>query len=159
MATPQPALSPTMPVTRVRGACRDDAVRLAALSRPFVRTGALRERPLALYADRSSEFLVAEGEGGLDGCVALRGFGSEGVLYNFCVAEGSQGSGLGSRLLRAVVVRARVQGFVRVFTATAGSGAVFRRHGFEMVGVGEAPAGWVAELDPRRGSRVLGRGV
>ncbi len=42
----------------VRPARPADARALAALSEPFVRLGALRERPLGLYALHAADFLV-----------------------------------------------------------------------------------------------------
>ncbi|MET8976829.1 GNAT family N-acetyltransferase [Streptomyces sp. NPDC004539] len=156
MATPHPA---PLSISLVRPARRQDAVRLAALSRPFALTGALRERPAELYATHAAEFLVVESLAGeLDGCVGLKGYGAEGapqdagVLYNFCVAEHRQGTGVGARLLRAALDQARLLSLTALFTATAGSGALFLRHGFTPAPLHtRTPPGW----QPRRGSRVL----
>lgn len=140
-----------------------DAAALADLARPFVRSGALRERPVALYAARAADFLVAEGHGGsLEGCVGLRVYpddvedqGPAGVLYNFCVAGHRQGRGVGAGLLRAVLARSRDQGVGALFTATTGDGALFLRHGFTPATARPAPLSWVKSLDPRRNARVL----
>ncbi|MFM9445616.1 GNAT family N-acetyltransferase [Streptomyces acidiscabies] len=153
MATPHPApLATASPVSLVRPARRDDAGQLAALSRPFVLSGALRERPADLYATHAAEFLVVESLGGeLDGCVGLKACGGAGVLYNFCVAERRQGTGVGGRLLEAALERARLLTLTALFTATAGSGALFLRHGFTPARRDTTPPGW----QPRQGSRVL----
>ncbi|WP_342748763.1 hypothetical protein [Streptomyces phaeoluteigriseus] len=97
-APPRPAprspavLAPTPPVRTARP---EDAAAPADLSRPFVRSGALRERPVSLHADHAADFLLTEApDGTLDGCVGLRvhpaapgeGRDSAGVVYNFCVA-------------------------------------------------------------------------
>lgn len=158
-----PCLSPVS----VRPARPGDAAALAALSAPFVRSGALRERPFGVYAAHAADFLVAEAsDGTLQGCLALRlhpaagqRHGSAGVLYNFCVAGHRQGSGLGARLLGAALARARTQSLGALFTATTGSGRLFLRHGFTPAPVSLAPAAWARALDPRRGARVLARGV
>ncbi|MER5967953.1 GNAT family N-acetyltransferase [Streptomyces sp. NPDC002057] len=163
-AMPRPGLR-SEPVAVVRPAGRSDAAAVHRLSAPFVRDGALRDRPAGRYARDAADFLVAEGERGeLAGCVALRRRvdahgGAAAVLYNFCVAEGSQGRGIGSALLRAVLAEAAAQGASRVFTATAGSGLLFLRHGFTVGGEEEAPPTWRASLDPARGSRVLVRAL
>jgi N-acetylglutamate synthase-like GNAT family acetyltransferase len=169
-ATPRiaPPLSrtPLAAISAVRPARPEDAAALAALSQPFVRSGALRRRPTSLYAAHAADFVVAEGpDGTLEGCLALRvhaadaeeSRGPAGVLYNFCVARHRQGSGLGGRLLRAAVARARAQSVGSLFTATVGSGSLFLRHGFSPAGVRLAPAAWTTSLDPRRNARILAR--
>nr|WP_240512428.1 GNAT family N-acetyltransferase [Streptomyces griseoruber] len=149
----------------VRAACREDAPALAALSRPFVRAGALRERPLSLYAAHAADFLVVEAlDGTLEGCLGLRthpdgDHGPAGVLYNFCVARHRQGRGTGARLLEAALARARALSLGALFTATTGGGGLFLRHGFTPTGPSPAPADWVRSLDPRRDARVLGRAL
>jgi len=154
------------PTPSVRAARQEDAAELAALSRPFVRSGALRERPASLYASHAADFLVTEApDGAVDGCVGLRvhsadpgrGRGSVGVVYNFCVAGRRQGSGVGAGLLRAVLARARAQSLDAVFTATTGGGGLFLRYGFAPTAVRLAPASWAESLDPRRDARILAR--
>ncbi|GGZ95398.1 hypothetical protein GCM10010371_64170 [Streptomyces subrutilus] len=158
-APPPRTAAPGAPLD-VRPARLRDAAGLHALSRAFVRSGALRARPADHYLDHVGEFLVAGGGGGagegLHGCLALRAEGpATAVLYNFCVAPGSQGRGVGSLLLSAAYARARRCGVRVMFTATTGSAALFLRHGFVPCAPADAPAGWAAALDPDRGSRVL----
>ncbi|WP_406388032.1 GNAT family N-acetyltransferase [Streptomyces sp. NBC_00887] len=167
-ATPRPApLSPALlaPTPSVRCAREGDAAALAGLSRPFMRSGALRERPASLYATHAADFLVMEAAGRVDGCVGLRVHpaepgecrGSAGVLYNFCVAAHSQGHGVGAALLRAVVAMARAQSLGALFTATTGDGALFLRYGFAPSTARLAPRPWADSLDPRRNARILAR--
>ncbi|MGW8743941.1 GNAT family N-acetyltransferase [Streptomyces sp. NPDC055794] len=169
-ATAQPgALCPPAPgAWSVRSARPDDATALAALSRPFVRSGALRERPRTRYVSDAPDFLVVEApDGTLEGCVGLSvhradpgaGRPAAGVLYNFCVAGHRQGCGLGARLLLAALARARSRSLQTLFTATTGGGRLFLRHGFAPVCPNQAPAVWVGALDPRREARVLARAV
>ncbi|MFF8960218.1 GNAT family N-acetyltransferase [Streptomyces sp. NPDC014894] len=161
-AVPRPAAPPRTSVRRARD---DDAEALHALSRHFFRCGALRERPLALYAADAADFLVAErAGGGLAGCLGLRVHprgpdGPRGVLYNFCVAPDSQGRGVGSALLRAALAEGSARSLRSVFTATGGGGELFLRHGFAPAAAGLAPEEWANALDPRRGSRVLARAL
>ncbi|MET4922669.1 GNAT family N-acetyltransferase [Streptomyces sp. PSRA5] len=168
-ATPRPApqshalLAPT---PSVRSARKEDAAALAELSRPFVRSGALRERPASLYAAHAADFLVTQAPGSpLDGCVGLRvhqgapgeGRGPVGVLYSFCVAGHRQGHGVGAGLLRAALATARAQSLGALFTATTGGGGLFLRYGFAPAPARLAPASWAASLDPRRDARILRR--
>ncbi|MFF4323693.1 GNAT family N-acetyltransferase [Streptomyces sp. NPDC001568] len=152
----------------VRSAHSGDAAALATLSRPFVRSGALRARPLSLYVADAADFLVADApDGTLRGCLALRvhpaaagtGRGASGVLYNFCVAPGSQGRGLGAGLLTAALARADSHALSALFTATTGGGELFRRHGFAPAHVAAAPPAWVDSLSPDRNARILTRSL
>ncbi|MFF7312047.1 GNAT family N-acetyltransferase [Streptomyces sp. NPDC008137] len=164
-ATPRPAALPHIPTALVRTARQDEAAALAALSRPFVRSGALRERPVSLYAARAADFLVLEApDGGLDGCVGLRLYpggdesgASAGVVYNFCVAGHRQGSGAGASLLRAVLARAHARSLTALFTATTGGAGLFLSYGFTHTSPSRAPRAWAESLDPRRNARVLVR--
>ncbi|MFJ2961365.1 GNAT family N-acetyltransferase [Streptomyces collinus] len=166
-AMPRPAALPRAldaPTPALRTARPDEAAALAALSRPFVRSGALRERPVSLYAAHAADFLVLEApDGTLDGCVGLRAYPTDaredgelaGVVYNFCVAAHRQGSGAGAGLLRAVLVTARARSLGALFTATTGSAGLFLRHGFTPTTAHRAPRTWAQSLDPRRDARVL----
>ncbi|MFJ4282494.1 GNAT family N-acetyltransferase [Streptomyces massasporeus] len=168
-ATPRPAVLPhafAAPIPTMRTARPDEAAALAALSRPFVRSGALRERPVSLYAAHAADFLVLQApDGTLDGCVGLcvhppgPGEGGEraGVVYNFCVAAHRQGSGAGAGLLRAVLATAHARSLDALFTATTGGAGLFLRHGFTPTTTHRAPRLWAESLDPRRGARVLVR--
>lgn len=160
-ALPRPEL-PSVPAA-VRTAGSEDVGAVHRLSRPFVREGALRDRTVAELARRATDFLVVEsGRAGPVGCVGLRTrTDARGraavVLYNFCVAPGHQGRGIGSALLGAALGEAGARGAARVFTATTGSGLLFLRYGFAFGGEEDAPPAWRASLDPARGSRVLVR--
>ncbi|WP_443063969.1 GNAT family N-acetyltransferase [Streptomyces sp. NBC_00376] len=169
-ATPRPAPplppAPFAPTHSVRPAHPQDAAALAGLSRPFVRSGSLRERPASLYAARAADFLVAQAPGSpLEGCVGLRvyppgpgeGRGSVGVVYNFCVAAHRQGCGVGAGLLRALLATARARSLDALFTATTGGGDLFLRHGFATTTARPAPSSWVESLDPRRDARILAK--
>ncbi|MFB7941508.1 GNAT family N-acetyltransferase [Streptomyces sp. NPDC056049] len=162
-ALSRPEQHPPLPLAEVRAAGSGDAGAVHRLSRPFVREGALRDRTLDELALRAADFLVVEaGAEGLVGCVGLRPCADARgrvavVLYNFCVAPGHQGRGIGSALLDAVLREAGARGAARVFAATVGSGLLFLRHGFAAGREEEAPPAWRAALDPARGSRILTR--
>ncbi|MEV7195558.1 amino acid acetyltransferase [Streptomyces sp. NPDC093510] len=160
----------------VRAAREEDAAALVALSRPFVRSGALRERSPSLYAAHATDFLVMDVPGSpLEGCVGLRvhpaadpaeeregcdeGPREAGVLYNFCVAGHRQGRGVGAGLLRAVLAVAHAKSLGALFTATTGGGDLFLRYGFEPADARLAPPSWARSLDPRRNARILTRSL
>ncbi|WSY86703.1 GNAT family N-acetyltransferase [Streptomyces sp. NBC_00876] len=152
----------------MRIAHAQDAAELADLSRPFVRSGALRERSVPLFARHAPDFLVAVAPGGrLEGCAGLRvypdgpakGGGPAGVLYNFCVAGHRQGRGVGALLLRTALTTARARALGTLFTATTGDGRLFGRYGFAPAAACQAPGSWAQSLDPRRDARILARAV
>lgn len=162
----QAPLPPALPVAThsVRPARAEDAAELAVLSRPFVRSGALRERPAPLYAVHAADFLVAQAPGcPVEGAVGLRVYpagpgeerGAVGVLYNFCVAGHRQGYGVGAGLLRAALATARARSLGALFTATTGGGDLFVQYGFAPTTARSAPTSWVESLDPRRNARIL----
>ncbi|WP_371934921.1 GNAT family N-acetyltransferase [Streptomyces sp. KL118A] len=156
----------------VRSAREEDAAALVALSQPFVRSGALRERPASLYSAHAADFLVADADvsvpgGPLEGCVGLRvhpadpatGRGAAGVLYNFCVAGHKQGRGVGAGLMRAALAVARAKSLGALFTATTGGGDLFLRYGFAPTAARVAPPAWANSLDPRRNALILARSL
>ena len=160
---PHPTCAPSAPVLPVRSARSRDAAALAALSEPFVRSGALRARPFQVYTWHARDFLVAEApDGTLDGCLALRHHTepahdgrATGILYNFCVAQHRQGGGLGAQLLSAALAEGRSRALDVLFTATTGSGRLFLHHGFVHVSPRLAPKTWARSLDPRRNAKVF----
>ncbi|MFF2040294.1 GNAT family N-acetyltransferase [Kitasatospora sp. NPDC058170] len=172
------ALRPAAALRAVR-ATGADAQALYALSAPFMRSGALRERTPDAYRHPGDTFLAVragagpehpDGTGGarpgrLDACVALRALAPEadrpatGLLHNFCVRTDRQGEGLGSLLITAVVAEARRRGLRALVTATTGGGALFLRHGFQEIPASAAPREWAAGLDPARRSQVFTRPI
>ncbi|WP_406209758.1 GNAT family N-acetyltransferase [Kitasatospora sp. NBC_01560] len=166
------ALRPAAALRAVRAA-EADAPALYALSAPFMRSGALRERTPDAYRHPGDTFLAVRavragdtaGPGRLDACVALRALAPEagrpstGLLHNLCVRTGRQGAGLGSLLVTAVLAEARRRGLRALVTATTGGGELFLRHGFREIPPTAAPREWAAGLDPARRSRVFTRDV
>ncbi|WP_327674058.1 GNAT family N-acetyltransferase [Kitasatospora sp. NBC_00458] len=165
------ALRPSAVLRAVRAAGAD-APALYALSAPFMRSGALRERAPEAYRRPGDTFLMVRAEddgpgagahGRLDACVALRALAPEagrpstGLLHNLCVRTGRQGAGLGSLLVTAVLAEARRRGLRALVTATTGGGELFLRHGFTEIPASAAPREWAAGLDPARNSRVFTR--
>ncbi|MER8105507.1 GNAT family N-acetyltransferase [Kitasatospora sp. NPDC094016] len=154
-------------VLRAVRAERSDAAALYALSVPFMRSGALRERAPDAYRHPADTFLVVHGQGPdgdrLDACVALRALAPEagrpatGLLHNLCVRADRQGAGQGSLLVTAVVAEARRRGLRALVTATTGGGALFLRRGFREIPASAAPRDWAAGLDPARHSQVFTR--
>jgi len=149
-------------VTRIRAARRADADGLHRLSRTFVASRALRHRTPTEFEEQVGDFLAAEHGRRLVGCVGvgrLPGTGGAAVLYNLCGDAGFHGMGLGGRLVAASVRRAARIGAPLLYTATTRTDGWFERQCFRPVEPAAAPASWVADLDPSRGSLLYVRRV
>ena len=125
---------------RIRRARPSDVGAIHALISAQVSPGGLLPRTLAQLYRAVPDFLVAEAQGRVAGCVALESYGgSLAEIRSLVVAEKARGSGLGGKLLRSAVKRARSRGFEKVLAVTR-EGEFFERHGFARV-----PRGMPAE--------------
>ena len=116
---------------QIRAAAPADAQAIVRLMTPYVKEGLLLPRPAEDI--RSRDFLVAESEGQVRGCVALRDFG-DGLheVRSLAVHPESVGSGVGSRLVSMAVRLAAERGCRRLFTLTRRP-RLFQRQGFRRV--------------------------
>jgi pyrroline-5-carboxylate reductase len=123
----------------VRPATTEDARAIASLLAVYVRLKLVRDRPLSEIRRLVGTFLVAEMDGKVAGCVALRVYSPTlAEVASLAVAEGYQGAGIGNRLIQAAVLRAHARGVRRVFAFTMRD-HLFRRLGFQIVPVTEFP--------------------
>lgn len=90
-------------------------------------------RSLESVYDALREFLVAEEDGQVVGCVALDIFWQDlAEIKSLAVAPEATGKGVGSRLVRGAIGDARTLGLGRLFVLTYETG-FFDRHGFEII--------------------------
>ncbi len=81
--------------------------------------GKMLHRPLADLYTNVREFLVAERDGELIGCAALRIFtGTLGEIRSITVADSVQGQGIGKDLVCALTKEAADLGLAQVFALT-----------------------------------------
>lgn len=145
----------TSTLPRIRPATPEDCDELFQLSQEFVTSGALRYRPRSQFEAWVEDFLTAEHDGRVVGCLGVRCLADapgQAVLYNFCVSPDYHGRGLGSRMVTAAADRAIGSGVRLLYTATTRRDNWFLRQSFRWVAPADAPAGWVASLDPARNS-------
>jgi amino-acid N-acetyltransferase len=105
-----------------------------ALVQPLAQEQILLGKELVAYYEAIQEFLVAEDEGGtILGCGALHVLWEDlGEVRTLAVHPDQRGTGLGHRLLEALLDHARGLGLSRVFCLTF-EVSFFTRHGFSVM--------------------------
>jgi len=127
--------SPQLAYT-IRPARAEDAPAIYALLATFSTEGKLLPRPVADIQARIANFLVADLDGAVAACGALRDFGGNlNEIRSLAVRRDLAGQGVGSTLVRALLAKAveRTGGAPgRVFALTYRVD-FFRRLGFQVV--------------------------
>ena len=135
----------------VRRATPQDAVSIGELIDRFVPNGTLLPRTEEFIASRAHEYIVAESDGEVVGCVHLDEYSpSLGELRSLAVAPGWQGKGVGRALVDACERFARRRRYLTLF-AVSNDDVFFARHGF-------APR-HIPELDRERSEVSRFKGV
>lgn len=119
----------------IRPALPSDVRTVRALVEPYAQRRILLAKELVGYFEAVQEFLVAEVEetGEVVGCGALHVMWDDlAEVRTLAVAPDHLGTGVGHRLLTALVDRARTFGLGRVFCLTFEVG-FFERQGFEEI--------------------------
>lgn len=117
----------------VRPARAKDVREIRRVVEPYVESRAVVRKPAVSYYEAISEFLVAEIDGEAVGCGALHVMWEDvAEVRTLAVSAEAKGHGIGSRLLEALLDRARGLGVDRVFCLTFET-AFFARHGFEEI--------------------------
>ncbi len=116
----------------LRPALPADVRAIDGLVEPMAHAGILLGKDLVSYYEAVQEFIVAvEEDGTVVGCGALHVMWEDlAEVRTLAVHESLRGTGLGHRLLDALLDRARALGLERVFCLTF-EVEFFRRHGFE----------------------------
>ena len=121
---------------RIRPARLEDAPAIYALLATFSTEGKLLPRPVADIQARIANFLVAELGGAVAACGALRDFGGNlNEIRSLAVRRDLAGQGIGSRLVRALLEKARERvggGHGQVFALTYRV-EFFKRLGFRVI--------------------------
>jgi len=94
---------------------------------------ALCRLPLQGVEDHWNRFLVARHDGNLVGCVGIEIYGTACVLRSLAVAPPFRGSGLGRRLMAAIIGSARDSGLTDAYGLTATAERMMTRLGFRAI--------------------------
>jgi amino-acid N-acetyltransferase len=126
-------------LNRIEKARISDVVQMHELINYFADKGEMLARPLSeIYENIRDYFVVRQGERVI-ACAALRVMWSDlAEIKSVAVAEGSQGEGLGDRLVTACLDEAKKLGMPTVFCLTY-KPAFFERHGFSRLDKMELP--------------------
>ena len=135
----------------VRAATDADIGGIVELITPLEQSGALVARPRDRIEREIGNFVVAELDGALTGCCALYPL-AEGSAELACLVGGE---GVGERLLKAIVERARASGVRRLFALTTGASDWFAERGFTEADVPALPGSRKALYNFQRGSKVF----
>ena len=120
-----------MPTTDViRPARATDAAAISALIGLHVPSGTLLPRPPEFIAERALDFLVAEVDGRVVGCVHLEEYSpSLAEVRSLAVHPDYQGRGLGAALMDALEELARLRDYATLF-AVSNNESFFRSRGY-----------------------------
>lgn len=135
METPQAnswARSTKTALLEVRQARPEDAKGILALVNYHARRGQLLPRSLQSIETTIDDWIIAEAEGDILGCVSLLRYTSGLVeVRSLAVDEGAQGLGIGAHLMRALLLEAEKREIPRLFALTRVVG-FFQRFGFHV---------------------------
>ncbi|HEU4629312.1 MAG TPA: GNAT family N-acetyltransferase [Gemmatimonadaceae bacterium] len=132
MSEPSRPAPPTeaRPVT-TRRATPADAAAIVALIDLHVPDGTLLPRSEAFVAAHAADFIVAERDGRIVGCVHLDEYApSLAEIRSLAVAERERASGVGTLLVAALEQLARARDYTTLF-AVSNRDDFFRRRGYE----------------------------
>jgi amino-acid N-acetyltransferase len=123
----------TTTLTSIRAATPQDAPAVRSLL-------ADSELPLDGVPEDLEHFLVAEREGTVVGAIGMEFYGSAGLLRSAVVSPTVRGSGIGDRLVIALLADARSKGTTDVVLLTTTADTWFPRFGFTRTTRAEVPA-------------------
>ncbi|MCS7298495.1 MAG: N-acetyltransferase [Spirochaetia bacterium] len=117
----------------IRDATLDDVDSIYGLMDPYVKTGDLLPRTKDDISDHIRNFIVAQYDGEIVGCMAIKFYSKEMTEFRtLVVSEKFQGRGIGRRLVEKGLEIVRSLGVKRVFVLTR-SEEFFKKIGFETV--------------------------
>lgn len=117
----------------MRRARTSDAERICSLVNYYAERGRMLHRSLESVYEALREFLVAEEDGRVLGCVAVDVFWADlAEIKSLAVDPDSRGGGVGRQLLAAAIDDARALGVGRIFALTYEQ-EFFAGHGFEKI--------------------------
>jgi amino-acid N-acetyltransferase len=119
-------------LTNIRKARPGDVPALFDLINHYARERLLLPRTLTDLYEHFREFLVAEADGRLAGCGALKFYSqSLAEIRSLCVAPGAASHGVGSVLVERLLAEAKASGLESVFALTLAPG-FFDKLGFRL---------------------------
>ena len=122
-----------------RPARMNDAAAICEIVNYHAERGRMLHRSLEAVYERLRNFLVAEHDGCILGCVAIEiAWASLAEIKSLAVNPDNLREGIGSRLVADAIADARALGVTRLFVLTYEDG-FFARHGFQVVDKHQLP--------------------
>jgi amino-acid N-acetyltransferase len=128
---------------------------LLRIMKPLVRQGVLIPRSPGDILDKKEDFFVFGIDGRAHACGALHCWGNQGEIAALAVDPAYADRGLGSRMLRFLINKAKKDGLVRVFLLTTKTQDWFESFGFRESGPDVLPAKRAKNYDGKRNSKVF----
>lgn len=134
----------------------DDIAEVLRIMEDAMDKGILLRRSAEDILDKRGDYIVYEVDGSIHGSAALHDHG-EGQAEIAALAADSEYAalGIGRRMVRYLLDRAREQGFSRVFVLTTRTGDWFEQQGFRAVSSESLPSKKRATYDKKRNSTVF----
>jgi amino-acid N-acetyltransferase len=132
----------------------NDVPDVLKLMRPLVESGNLVARTAEDILKRKDDYVVFEIAGAVHACGALHDW-NEGQAEIAALASDAAEAGLGDRIVRFLVDRARKLKIKRVFVLTTKSQDWFELHGFAEAPVESLPAARRKRYDAERNSKIF----
>jgi amino-acid N-acetyltransferase len=140
----------------IREMTRGDVADAHRLMRPLVKRGLLVPRTQSDLYDNLQNYVVFETDGMVHGCCALKPFdGKQAEIAGLAVDQQYEQFGIGQKIVRYLIDRARAQGLQRVFVLTTQASDWFERLGFRLGTIADIPGGKRKQYDHDRKSRIL----
>lgn len=134
----------------------DDIPEILRLMTPLIESGFLVHRSPEDIRAKLSDYVVYEIDGSIHACGALHDWGEgQGEIAAIATDPAYAEMGLGKRVIRYLVEKARRQDLQRVFVLTTRTHDWFELLGFKEVAVDSLPIRKKALYDKRRKSKVL----
>jgi amino-acid N-acetyltransferase len=140
----------------IRQMRRSDVPDVYRLMEPLVERGLLVQRQESDLHDYLHDFVVFETDGMVHGCCGLHRFeDGSGEIAGLAIDSSYEQFGIGERLVRFLIDRARTEGISQLFVLTVQASDWFEKLGFEAATVDQMPPEKRARYDRSRNSRVL----
>lgn len=122
---------------------------------PFIAKGILISRTADTLKEEYRDFVVYEVDGSIHACGALHVYPEGwGEIAGVAVDENFDHLGIGQKIVRYLLDKAREKGLRKVFLLTTQTGDWFERLGFVEGDVSALPSGRRKAFSPARGSRI-----
>ncbi len=140
----------------IRNMTADDISGVLYLMNPFVQKGILLQRTSAQLQESLDDFIVYDVDGGIHACAALHKYdGKQAEIAAVAVDEAYSNLGVGLKIIKYLVNRAREMNLESVFVLTTKTADWFEKQGFKPDSLESIPEARRKIWTPSRNSKVL----